>query len=66
MTPKYKFEVEGGKTSKQLQSLCSVRAVPWADEAEKQLSRLALSACELSTDVRILEEGLLVPPARTT
>jgi len=35
-------------------SLCaSVRAVPWADEAEQQLSRLALSACELSADVRI-------------
>jgi len=31
----------------------SVRAVPWADEAEQQLSRLALSACELSADVRI-------------
>ena len=32
-------------------SLCaSVRAVPWADEAEQQLSRLALSACKLSAD----------------
>jgi len=40
-------------------SLCvSVQAVPWADEAEQQLSRLALSACELSADVRIFRAGL--------
>ena len=40
-------------------SLCaSVGAVPWADEAEQELSRLALSACELSADVRILGELL--------
>ena len=40
-------------------SLCaSVRSVPWADEAEQQLSRLALSGCELSADVRILGAGL--------
>jgi len=33
-------------------SLCaSPRAVPWADEAEQQLSRLALSASQLSADV---------------
>ena len=44
-------------------SLCaSVRAVPWADEAEQQLSRLANSACELSADVRILEAGLTEDP----
>jgi len=39
-------------------SLCaSVRAVPWADEAEQQLSRLALSGSELSADVRIFRAG---------
>jgi len=27
--------------------------VPWADEAEQQLSSLALSDCELSADVSI-------------
>jgi len=44
-------------------SLCaSVRAVPWADEAEQQLSRLALPACELSADVRIFRAGLLESP----
>jgi len=37
----------------------SVRAVPWEDEAEEQLSRLAPSACQLSADVRVFEEGLL-------
>ena len=40
-------------------SLCaSVRAVLCADEAEEQLSRLALSTCELSADVRIFGAGL--------
>jgi len=40
-------------------SLCaSVRAMPWADEAEQQLSRIALSACELSADVCIFEAAL--------
>jgi len=40
----------------------SVRAVPWADEAEQQLSRLALSTCELSADIRIFGAGLLKAP----
>jgi len=44
-------------------SLCtSVRAVPWADEAEQQLSRLALSACELSADVGIFGACLTEAP----
>ena len=37
-------------------------AVPWADEAEQQLSRLALSGCELSADVRIVRAGLPETP----
>jgi len=39
-----------------------VRAVPWTDEAEQQLSRLALSDCELSADVRIFRTGLPEAP----
>jgi len=39
-----------------------VRAVPWADEAEQQLSRVALSACDLSADVYIFKAGLPEPP----
>ena len=39
-----------------------MRAVPWADEPEQQLSMLALSACELSAVVRILGEGLPEKP----
>ena len=35
-----------------------MRALPWADETEKQLSMLAHSGCELSADVRIFGEGL--------
>ena len=53
----FKFEV-----TRQARSAClcvSVRAVPWADEAEQQLSRLALSGCELSGVVRIFGAGLL-------
>jgi len=47
-------------------SVCaSVRAVPWADEAEQQLSRIALSGCELYADVRIFRAGMPDPPART-
>jgi len=50
-----KFEVARQASSP---SLCaSVRAVPWADEAEQQLSRLALSACELSAHIRIFVAG---------
>ena len=35
-----------------------MRAVPWADEAEQQLCRLGLSACELFVDVRYFKAGL--------
>ena len=44
-------------------SLCaSVRAVPWADEAEQQLSRIAVSGCQLSAGIRILSTGLTEAP----
>ena len=42
----------------------SVRAVPWADEAEQHLSRLDPSACQLSADVHIFGTGLLEAPGR--
>jgi len=35
-----------------------MRAVPWADDAEQQLSRLAPSASQVSADVRIFGPGL--------
>ena len=55
-----KFEVARQASSP---SLCaSVRAVPWAHEAEKQLSMLAFSACELFADVRIFATGLPEAP----
>jgi len=51
-----KFEVARQASSP---SLCaSVRAVPWADKAEQQLSTLALSAGELSADIPIFGAGL--------
>jgi len=51
-----KFEVARQASSP---SLCaSVQAVPWAEEAEQQLARLAPSGCELSGDFCIFEAGL--------
>ena len=59
-----KFEVARQASSP---SLCaSVRSVPWADEAEQQLSRLAPSGCQLSADVRILRAWLRKEPGRDT
>ena len=55
------FEVARQESSPSLSA--SVRAVPWADEAEQQLSRLAISGCELSADVRILKAGLAEEPS---
>jgi len=55
-----KFEVARQASSP---SLCaSVQAVPWADESEQHLSRLALSGCELSADVRIFVAALPEAP----
>ena len=36
--------------------------MPWADEADKQLSRLAASACQLSAGIRNLGAGLPQAP----
>jgi len=52
-----KLEVATQETS--LSRCASVPSAPWADEAEPQLSRLVHSACQLSVDVRIFEEGLM-------
>jgi len=46
----------------QPQSLCLYASSAWADEAEKQLSRLAFSACELSVHFRIFGVGLMDAP----
>ena len=51
----WKFEVARQASSPTLYAY--VRAVPWADEAEQQLSRLAPSGCQLSADVHILRAG---------
>jgi len=56
------LKFEGARQASSLSFCASVRAVPWADEAEQQLSRLALSACELSAHVRIFTAGLPEDP----
>ena len=43
-----------------------MRTVPWADEAEQQLSRLAPSGCQLSADVRTFGAGLRKEPGWDT
>ena len=55
-----KFEVARQASSPIL--CASVRALPWADEAEQQLSRLAHSACQLSADIRSFGAGLPQAP----
>jgi len=57
-----KFQVAKQASSTNL--CASVRAGPWADEAEQQLPRLAPSACQLSADIRIVRTGLLEAPGR--
>jgi len=53
---RFKFEVAKHSSSP---SLCaSVQAVPWADKAEQQLSRLVPSGCQLSADVHIFGAGV--------
>ena len=64
--PKYTFEVCGGKTRISVSLCASVRAVPWTDEAEQQLSRLALSFCEQSAVVRLFRAGLQELPCTDT
>jgi len=56
--PKILLKFEGARQAGSPSFCASVRAVPWADEAEQQLSRLAISACELSAYVRIFGTGL--------
>ena len=56
--PVLRLKFEGARQASRPNLCASVRAVAWAHEAEQQLSRLALSACELSADVRILGAGL--------
>jgi len=56
--PKIRLKFEGARQASSPSFCAFVRAVPWADEAEQQLSRLALSACKLSADVHIFGEGL--------
>jgi len=54
------FEVARQASSPSLSA--SVRAVPWADEAQQQLSRLTPSGCQLSADIRIFAAVLLQAP----
>jgi len=52
------MKYEGARQASSPILCASVRAVPWADEAEQQLSRLDLSGCKLFADVRIFSAGL--------
>jgi len=56
--PKLHLKFQGARQASSPSLCASVRAVPWADEAEEQLSRLAICGCELSADIHILGAGL--------
>ena len=60
--PKLRLKFEEARQASSLSLFASVRAVPWADEDELQLSRLAISASERSADVRIFGAGLPEAP----
>ena len=60
--PKIRLKFQGARQESSPSLCASVRAVPWADEAEQQLSRLAISGCELSADIHILGAGLSEAP----
>ena len=64
LPPKIRLKFEVARQASTPIIYASVRAVPWADEAEQHLSRLALSVCELSADVRIFGAWLRKDPAR--
>ena len=61
--PKIRLMLKGARQASSPSLCASVRAVPWADEAEQQLSRLALSVSDLSADVRIFRVGLPEKPS---
>jgi len=64
--PKVRLKLEVARQASSPSLCASVQAVPLADEADKQLSRLALSVCKLSADVPFSEQGCRRCPARTT
>jgi len=57
------LKFEGARQARSPNLCASVRAVPWADEAEQQLPTLALFGCELCADVRLFRAGLLEAPS---
>ena len=61
-TPKATFEVRVARQATSPSLCASVQAVPCVDEAEQQLSRLALSGWELYADVRIFGAGMVEAP----
>ena len=60
--PKIRLNFEGARQASSPSLCASVRAVPWADESEQQLSRLALYGCQLSADVSIFRAWLPEAP----
>ena len=64
--PRLRLKFEVARQASSLILGASVRAVPWADEAEQQLSRLAPSACQLSADVRTFGTWLVKEPGWDT
>jgi len=54
----FRLKFEMSRQERSLSLCATVREVPWEDEAEPQLSRLAPSACQLTADFSIFGAGL--------
>jgi len=57
-TRKFRLKFEVARQARSSSLCVPVRAEPWADEAEQQLSRLAPSVWQLSGDVHTFGAGL--------
>jgi len=62
--PRIRLKFEVARQASSPSPCASVRAVPWADEAEQQLSGLAPSGCKLFADVHVFGAGLQKEPGR--
>jgi len=60
--PKLRLKLEVAREANSPSLCASVRAVPWADEAEAQFSRISPSPYQLSAKVRIFGAGLPEAP----
>ena len=64
--PRIRLKFEVARQARSPSPCGSESAVPWADEAKQQLSRLAPAGCKLSADVLIFGAGVQEDSGRYT